>query len=212
MDLLAYLKKVLGDKEGQAAYDKIKADKENTLIVDDKEKSKYVEKEKLDDANKNISDYKKEIKKRDDQLKDLQDKVKEDTDLSEEIEKLKKENKEATEKYEADLKEKDFNYALERALTDSKVKNPKAVKALLNLDNIKVDGDDLIGFKDQIEKLKESDSYLFNVEDNNSGGTGNITPVDNTIDNKNEKELGEKLALKRAEQLKGNEELDNCFK
>ncbi|MCT4586001.1 MAG: phage scaffold protein, partial [Peptostreptococcaceae bacterium] len=65
MDLLAYLKKVLGDKEGQATYDKIKADKENTLIVDDKEKSKYVEKEKLDDANKNISDYKKEIKKRD---------------------------------------------------------------------------------------------------------------------------------------------------
>ncbi|MCT4585268.1 MAG: phage scaffolding protein, partial [Peptostreptococcaceae bacterium] len=192
--------------------DKIKADKENTLIVDDKEKSKYVEKEKLDDANKNISDYKKEIKKRDGQLKDLQDKVKEDTDLSEEIEKLKKENKEATEKYEADLKEKDFNYALERALTDSKVKNPKAVKALLNLDNIKVDGTDLIGFKDQIEKLKESDSYLFNVEDNNSGGTGNITPVDNTIDNKNEKELGEKLALKRAEQLKGNEELDNYFK
>ncbi|WXR61225.1 phage scaffolding protein [Peptostreptococcaceae bacterium AGR-M142] len=212
MDLLTYLKKVLGDKEGQAAYDKIKADKENTLIVDDKEKSKYVEKEKLDDANKNISDYKKEIKKRDEQLKDLQDKVKEDTDLNEEIEKLKKENKEATEKYEADLKEKDFNYALERALTDSKVKNPKAVKALLNLDNIKVDGDDLIGFKDQIEKLKESDSYLFNAEDNNPGGTGNITPVDNTIDNKNEKELGEKLALKRAEQLKGNEELDNYFK
>lgn len=212
MDLLAYLKKVLGDKEGQAAYDKIKADKENTLIVDDKEKSKYVEKEKLDDANKNISDYKKEIKKRDDQLKDLQDKVKEDTDLSEEIEILKEENRKTTEKYEADLKEKDFNYALERALTDSKVKNPKAVKALLNLDNIKVDGTDLIGFKDQIEKLKESDSYLFNVEDNNSGGTGNITPVDNAIDNKNEKELGEKLALKRAEQLKGNEELDNYFK
>lgn len=210
MDLLTYLKKILGDKEGQAAYDKIKADKENTLIVDDKEKSKYVEKEKLDDANKNISDYKKEIKKRDDQLKDLQDKVKEDTDLSEEIEILKEENRKTTEKYEADLKEKDFNYALERALTDSKVKNPKAVKALLNLDNIKVDGTDLIGFKDQIEKLKESDSYLFNVEDNNSGGTGNITPVDNNTNNNNDS-LGAMLAKQKMEAQKINDDQKKFF-
>ncbi len=210
MDLLTYLKKVLGDKEGQAAYDKIKADKENTLIVDDKEKSKYVEKEKLDDANKNISDYKKEIKKRDDQLKDLQDKVKEDTDLSKEIEILKEENRKTTEKYEADLKEKDFNYALERALTDSKVKNPKAVKALLNLDNIKVDGTDLIGFKDQIEKLKESDSYLFNVEDNNPGGTGNITPVDNNTNNNNDS-LGAMLAKQKMEAQKINDDQKKFF-
>ncbi|MCT4583766.1 MAG: phage scaffolding protein, partial [Peptostreptococcaceae bacterium] len=190
--------------------DKIKADKENTLIVDDKEKSKYVEKEKLDDANKNISDYKKEIKKRDGQLKDLQDKVKEDTDLSKEIEILKEENRKTTEKYEADLKEKDFNYALERALTDSKVKNPKAVKALLNLDNIKVDGDDLIGFKDQIEKLKESDSYLFNVEDNNSGGTGNITPVDNNTNNNNDS-LGAMLAKQKMEAQKINDDQKKFF-
>jgi hypothetical protein len=41
---------------------------------------------------------------------------------------------------------------------------------LLNLENIKLDGDNLIGLDDQLKAIKESDDYLF--EDQPSGGTG----------------------------------------
>jgi len=38
-----------------------------------------------------------------------------------------------------------LDFALERALTAAKAKNPKAVKALLNLENVKLDGEQLLG-------------------------------------------------------------------
>ncbi|MCT4593172.1 MAG: phage scaffolding protein [Anaeromicrobium sp.] len=213
MGLLEYLKKILGDEEGQKAFEKIKADNENVLLVDSKEESKYVEKSKLNDANSTIRDYKKQLKDRDKQLEDLKGKAEGNEDLTKEIEKLKGENKKVTEDYEAKLKEKDFNYALDRALTDAKVKNPKAVKALLNLENIKLDGNDLIGLKEQMEKVKESDSYLF--EERQEGGTGtigsNISSSTNTND-KEPKSLGEKLAAEKAEATKASETLNSFFK
>lgn len=213
MELLEYLKKVLGDEEGKKAYDKIAADKENVLLVDSKKESKYVDKAKLEDANSTIKDYKKQLKDRDKQLEDLKEKAKDNEELSAEIQKLKSENEKATQEYESKIKEKDFNYSLERALTDSKAKNAMAVKALLNLDNIKLDGENLIGLKDQIDKLKESDSYLF--ETKVEGGTGTIggdsSSFDNTDNGKTES-LGERLAKEKAEQLSGNEKLDGFFK
>ena len=65
------------------------------------------------------------------------------------------------------------------AITNSKAKNLKAVKANLNLDTIKLDGDKLLGIDDQLKNLRETDSYLFDmdttvnkgVEDGNSSNT-----------------------------------------
>ncbi len=211
MDLLQYLKKILGDEEGQKVYDKITADQENILIVDSKKESRYVEKEKLDAANEAITDYKKEIGKRDKQLEDLEKKAKGNEELTQEIENLKIANTKEKEVYEAKIKEKDFNYALDRALTDSKAKNAMAVKALLNVENIKLDGADLIGLKEQLEKLKESDAYLF--EEEVKGGTGKIGGGPSSLnDNPKVKSLGEKLAAEKAEAIKASEQLDGFFK
>lgn len=55
-----------------------------------------------------------------------------------------------------------LNNAIEMALVNAGTRNAKATKALLNLDNIKLDGENLIGLNDQLENLKKSDSYLFN--------------------------------------------------
>lgn len=66
--------------------------------------------------------------------------------------------------YENKIKEMQFNYALEGALKGANVRNAKAVKALLNLENVKLDGENLLGLKEQLDSLKESDSYLFMEE------------------------------------------------
>lgn len=72
--------------------------------------------------------------------------------------------------------QKDFNYALDSALKDNKCKNAKALKALLDLDNIKFNEGKLEGLEGQLTALKESDGYLFDTSSpapGNTGGTGN---------------------------------------
>ena len=72
--------------------------------------------------------------------------------------------------------QKDFNYALDSALKDNKCKNAKALKALLDLDNIKFNEGKLEGLEGQLTALKESDGYLFDTSNpapGNTGGTGN---------------------------------------
>lgn len=53
---------------------------------------------------------------------------------------------------------------IDLAITNAKAKNVKAVKANLDLEKIKLDGDKLLGFDDQIEALKKSDAYLFEID------------------------------------------------
>lgn len=53
---------------------------------------------------------------------------------------------------------------IELAISNAKAKNVKSVKANLDLEKIKLDGDKLLGFDDQIEALKKSDAYLFEID------------------------------------------------
>lgn len=55
-----------------------------------------------------------------------------------------------------------FNHALDGALAAAKAKNAKAVRALLNPDGLKLDGDgNLVGLNEQLEKIKTENGYLF---------------------------------------------------
>lgn len=55
-----------------------------------------------------------------------------------------------------------FDHALESALVGAKVKNPKAVQALLSADKLKLKDDgSLEGFDEQIKVIREKDDYLF---------------------------------------------------
>lgn len=73
--------------------------------------------------------------------------------------------------------QKDFNYKLEDTLKGSKAKNIKALKGLLDLDKVKLDGEELKGLTEQLEALKESDSYLFEVEQQAPPQLGGAKPT-----------------------------------
>ncbi len=66
---------------------------------------------------------------------------------------------------EKKISEMKFNAALEAALQNAKSKNPKAVKALLDTKTL-VMGDDgtISGLKEQLEKIKAENDYLFESE------------------------------------------------
>lgn len=106
-----------------------------------------------------------QLKERDTQLEELGKKAKDSEELTAEIDKLKQENAAKDAEYQEKLQQQTFDSKLSEALRDAKVRNPKAVKALLEADNIKLDGDKLLGLDDQLSALKESDAYLFVQED-----------------------------------------------
>ena len=55
---------------------------------------------------------------------------------------------------------------MENALSGAKAKNGKAVKVLLNMENVKLDSDGkLIGLSEQLDAIKKSDGYLFEAQD-----------------------------------------------
>lgn len=125
-------------------------------------------KEKADKAESlegQIDDYKQQIKDRDKQLTDLEGKAKGNEDLEAEIERLKGENETATTELQEKLQKQAYDFTLEKALTNANVRNPKAIKALLNTETIKLDGETLLGLDDQLKAVKESDPYLFEAEE-----------------------------------------------
>jgi len=84
--------------------------------------------------------------------------------------------KEIEDNSKAEIEKVRLESKIDLAINNAKAKNVKSVKANLDLDNIKLDGDKLLGFDDQIEALKKSDSYLFNIEKEIDDGNGGEIP------------------------------------
>lgn len=123
-----------------------------------------VPKSRLDDKIAEVNDYKTQIADRDTQLVELQNKAKGNEELQAEITRLQQENVQTKNDYEDKLQQKDFDFALTEALRNAKAKNPVAVKALLKVDTLKLDGDKILGLEEQLTALKASDDYLFTPE------------------------------------------------
>jgi myosin heavy subunit len=118
-------------------------------------------KDEADKAKEEAEEFKSQLSDRDKQLKDLSKKADGNEDLQEQIKKLQKDNEKVKGDYEQKLAEKTFDFSLEKALANAKAKNPRAVKALLDREAIKLDGDKLLGLEEQLKSLQESDGYLF---------------------------------------------------
>lgn len=158
------LKLLLGDE----LYNQVTAKLgDKKVILDD---GNFIPKTRFDEVNNEKNDYKKQIGERDKQLEALKTKATGNETLTAEIERLKGENEKTKTDYEAKIQQMNFNSKLDSTLSGLKAKNSKAVKALLNLDNVKLDGENFLGLNEQIEALKKSDPYLFEVKDNAGGG------------------------------------------
>lgn len=123
-----------------------------------------VPKSRLDDKIAEVNDYKTQIADRDTQLVELQNKAKGNEELQAEITRLQQENEQVKADFESQLTQKDYDFALTEALRTAKAKNPTAVKALLNVETIKLVNGQLVGLDEQLTALKASDDYLFTPE------------------------------------------------
>ena len=80
------------------------------------------------------------------------------------IEKLKKDASDWETKYNTDIAAVKLDSAVNMALVEAKAKNPKLAKAALDMSLVKLDGENLVGLTEQLDNLKKSDGYLFDIE------------------------------------------------
>jgi hypothetical protein len=160
----------LKDLLGEDLYNQVmqKTGENKIAIVSD---GNWFPKEKFDQLNGDNKDLKKQLKDRDGQLSELKTKATGNEELTKQINELTEQNKQTAADYQAKLDQQSFDFALKDALSGAKAKNPKAVEALLNKESIKLDGDKLLGLDDQLKAIKESDSYLFNSEQQQQNNT-----------------------------------------
>ena len=122
-------------------------------------------KTQLDEANKTIQSYKDMdidgIKQAADDWKTKAEKAKSDAD--------------------AQISELKFDYALSAALTGARARNSKAVKALLDMDGLKLNDGKIIGLDEQLSQIKEENGFLFESDEpaptivkGTNGGSGGI--------------------------------------
>lgn len=124
----------------------------------------YIPKNRFDEVNESNKTLKNQIADRDKQLEEL--KKVDAAGLNAKIAELQEENKKAKETHDAQMNSMRRDYAIETALREAKAKNIKAVRALLNMDEITIDGETVKGIDKQIKALTESDEtkFLFNVD------------------------------------------------
>lgn len=86
----------------------------------------------------------------------------------------------------AEIEKLKFDHALEGALTEARAKNPKAVKALLNFENLKLaEGGKIVDLDAQLKVIKEENDYLFEsdqpVPKIVTGGQGKTKVTDSMV-------------------------------
>ncbi len=163
MDWLKELLKEAGIEEGKL----------DSVIGDiSKELPKhFIPKDKFNEVNEAKKKLETDIQERDKQLEQLKNAAGNSEELKAQIEQLQAENKKAAEEWQAKMAQMQLDFALERALTAARAKNPKAVKALLDMEKVKLDGEQLLGLDDQLKALQQSDPYLFGDSGKVGGGT-----------------------------------------
>lgn len=85
------------------------------------------------------------------------------------VAKMKKDVADWENKYNQDIACLKLDNEVNKVLFQNSARNITAVKALLKMDNVKLDNGQLLGLSEQLEALKKSDSYLFG-EINNANG------------------------------------------
>ena len=151
-------------------------------------------KEQLKSANETIESYKnmniEDIKKSADDYKAKFEQS--ENERKSEIEKLK------------------LSHAIDNALTKAGAKNLNAVKATLDLSNVKLDGDKLLGFDDLLKNSKEQDGYLYDdvQQSQGTGSTGNFGKQNRqkiTKEQFNSMTYFERVDLKNSDEAQYNE-------
>lgn len=132
---------------------------------DDIENAKSTANAEIKSLKTEVSGLKTQVSERDKQLETLKTSAGDNETLKQQIADLQTENTKVKESHESEMNRLKVDFAVEKALTGAKAKNIKAVKALLDLTDAKLDKEGNVkGLQEQIEKLTAADDTKFLFE------------------------------------------------
>ena len=144
---------------------KEQADSVMKINGDDIENAKGTASTEIKNLQTEVEGLKTQVGDRDKQLEALKASAGDNADLKKQIEDLQTKNATAKATHESELNQLKIDFAVEKALMGAKAKNIKAVKALLELGEAKLDKDGNVkGLDEQIEKLRSGDDTKFLFE------------------------------------------------
>lgn len=153
------LKDIYGDKA--LTYAELEA-----LLKDNKEvklanlaAGQYVDKEKFDRTETQANTLQAQLTQRDTDIEEL--KKVDGKGLQSKIAELQTKYDTDTKELSGKLQTQTLNSKIDLALLGAKAKNTKAVRALLDAESIKLDGDNVLGLTDQLAKIQTDNPYLF---------------------------------------------------
>lgn len=110
-----------------------------------------------------------QLTERDNDLEELKTKATSSEDLEEKLAELQEKYTAETEAHKAELEKQRKLSEIKLGVIKAGARNEKAVMALLDSEQIKVNDDGVHGLKEQLEALSESDPYLFDTGNEPSG-------------------------------------------
>ena len=138
---------------------------EKVLSANTEQLKGFIPKARFDEVNNAKKQAEKDLSDRDKQLETLKNSTGDVETLKNTIKQLQDENKASKEQYEANISKIKLENAIDNALGNAKAKNSKAVRALLDMEKIKFENDNLSGLNEQIEALKEAEDSKFLFEE-----------------------------------------------
>ena len=145
-------------------------DEQIEKVVEDYGKN-YVPKSQFNQKNEELKQAKESLTTMQSDIEALKKDNADNAELSKQIDELNAAQLKREEEYTAQIQKMELDGIVERTLLSSKVKNAKAVRALLDLEGAKVKDGTIKGLDDQLAKLKESDPYLFESDSKPTGVT-----------------------------------------
>ena len=186
------LKKLLGEELFEQVEAKLKEvdDKDVELFIASENDGDFVRRNRLNEESDKVKELRSQLQDYDTQIEELKKHADASSELQDKIKEIQDAKKEEVEALSNKLKQKTLDNEVEKELIKRKARNPKAVKALLDNDTIKLEEDDsIIGLSEQLDKLQESDDYLFESGDKKKKKAGEDFSKGQDFSGNNESEL-----------------------
>lgn len=168
---MEFLKDVLGNELYGKVAEKLEGNDKVRLA--NLAGGQYVDKEKLDEAQKTIGGLKKSLEAREQDIAELKKSIKGGDEISKQLSDLQAKYEADTRNLNEKLKENSLASAIDIAVLKARGKNPKAIKALLDKSKLSLSGDGNVeGLPEALDSLKNSDPYLFEQTKMSKLGTG----------------------------------------
>jgi translation elongation factor EF-G len=186
------LKELLGEELFEQVNNKLKEvdDKDVELFIASENDGDFVRRNRLNEESDKVKELRSQLQDYDTQIEELKKHADASSEFQEKIKEIQDAKKEEVESLNNKLRQKTLDNEVEKELIKRKARNPKAVKALLDNDTIKLEEDDsIIGLSEQLDKLQESDDYLFESDDKKKKKAGEDFSKGQDFSGNNESEL-----------------------